>query len=260
MLNLLSYQNLINNFVKRDIRSRYVGSLLGIYWSVINPIVILVVYVVVFGVFLNTRLPGSTSIWDYALYFSSGFLPWVAFNASVTRSASSIIENKNYVKKVPFPSEIFPVVTVFSESINLLIGIAIYLVLFVILKGAPSIYIAFLPLAIILQLIFTFGLAFLLSSASVFFRDIPQILGTLFFVWFWITPIIYTVNLIPEQLQWIEYLNPAYYMVNIYRDVLFFGNLPELIMVVPFFIFSVVLFFLSYWIFQKTKKGFSELL
>jgi len=260
MLNLLAYRNLIWNFVKRDIRSRYVGSLLGIYWSVINPVIILLVYIVVFGVFLNARLPGSTSIWDYALYFSAGFLPWIAFNTSVIRSASSIVDNKNYIKKVPFPSEIFPITTTLSELINLLIGIGIYLVLFIFLKGAPSIFIALLPLAIVLQLIFTFALAFLVSSASVFFRDIPQILGSLFFIWFWATPIIYTLNLLPQNLQWVEYLNPAYYMLEIYRDALFYGKVPEITIIVPFFFFSILILVAGYIIFQKTKKGFSELL
>jgi ABC-type polysaccharide/polyol phosphate export permease len=260
MINLLPFRNLIWTLVKRDIRTRYIGSVVGIYWSVINPLIVLLVYIVVFGVFLQGRMPGSTSIWDYALYFSSGFLPWTAFNASVTRSASSILDNKNYVKKVPFPNEIFPISTTLSELVGLLIGLVIYLVLFLILKGNPSIFLAFLPLAIFLQLLFSFGLGFFLSSASVYFRDIPQILSTFFFVWFWVTPIVYTMNLIPENYQWLEYLNPAYYMVEIYRAALFYGEAPEIKLVVPFFLLSLILFLLSFHIFQKTKRGFSELL
>ena len=98
----------------------------------------------------------------------------------MTRSASSIVDNKSYIKKVPFPSEIFPLTITLSELVNLVIGIVLYLILFIVLKGAPTVFILFLPLVIALQLIFTFGLAFLFSSASVLFRDIPQILGTLF--------------------------------------------------------------------------------
>ena len=260
MASIFEFRGLIWSFVKRDISSKYVGSLLGLYWSVLNPIITLVVYIIVFGVFLKVRLPGTTSIWDFALYFAAGFLPWLAFQESVVRASRSIIDNKNYIKKVPFPSEIFPIYTTLSEFVNLFIGLGIFFVLFLILKGVPTIFILLLPLAIILQMIFTLSLAFFLSSGAVYFRDIPQILGALFMIWFWATPIAYTINLIPENFQWIVKLNPAYYMLEIYRDVLFYGKLPEPEIIVPFLIFSVVLFVLSIIFFRKTKRGFGELL
>lgn len=260
MVSIFEYRGLIWNFIKRDISSKYVGSLLGLYWSVINPIITLVVYIIVFGVFLKVRLPGNTNIWDFALYFAAGFLPWLTFQDSVMRASRSIIDNKNYIKKVPFPSEIFPIYTTLSEFVNLFIGLGIFFVLLLILKGAPTIFILLLPLAIILQMMFTLSLAFFLSSGAVYFRDVPQILGALFMIWFWATPIAYTINLIPENFQWIMKLNPAYYMLEIYRDVLFYGKLPEIEIFVPFLIFSVVLFVLSVLFFRKTKRGFGELL
>jgi ABC-type polysaccharide/polyol phosphate export permease len=260
MEQFLKYQGLVWNFIRRDISSKYVGSLLGLYWSVINPIITLVMYIIVFGVFLNVRLPGSTSIWDFALYFAAGYLPWLAFQDSVMRASRSIIENKSYIKKVPFPSEIFPVYTTLSEFVNLFIGLGIYLILFLILKGMPTIYILILPLAVILQLVFTLSLGFFLSSGAVYFRDIPTMLGPLFMIWFWATPIAYTVNLIPENFQWIVLVNPAYYMIEIYRDALYYGKLPEFNILVPFLIFSVVLFVISIWFFRRTKTGFGELL
>jgi len=260
MASLFEYRGLIWNFIKRDISAKYVGSLLGLYWSVLNPIITLVVYILVFGVFLKVRLPGTTSIWDFSLYFAAGFLPWIAFQSSVMRASSSIIDNKNYIKKVPFPSEIFPIYTTVSEFVNLLIGLAIYFVLFFLLKGIPTIFILLLPLAIILQMIFTLSLAFFLSSGAVYFRDIPQILGAVFMIWFWLTPIAYTINLIPEGFQWMVKLNPTYYMLEIYRDVLFYGRFPELNVLIPFLVFSIVMLILGYLFFQKTKRGFGELL
>jgi ABC-type polysaccharide/polyol phosphate export permease len=257
---VFSYRGLIWNFVKRDISSKYVGSLLGIYWSVINPLITLIVYIIVFGVFLKVRLPDSTSIWDFSLYFAAGFLPWIAFQNSVMRASGSIIDNKNYIKKVPFPNEIFPIFTTISEFVNLLIGLVIYFGLFFILKGTPTIFILLLPLAIILQVIFTLSLAFFLSSGAVYFRDIPQILGAVFMIWFWATPIAYTVNLIPPDFLWIVKLNPAYYMLEIYRDVLLYGKFPELDILVPFLVFSVVMLVIGIMFFQKTKRGFGELL
>jgi len=260
MVSIFEYRGLIWNFIKRDISQKYVGSLLGLYWSVINPIITLVVYILVFGVFLKVRLPGDTDIWDFALYFAAGFLPWTAFQNSVMRAAGSIINNKNYIKKVPFPSEIFPIYVTLSECVDLFIGLVIFFVLFVILKGVPTIFILLLPLAIILQIMFTLSLAFFLSSGSVYFRDIPQMLTAIFMIWFWATPIAYTVNLIPEGLHWIVTLNPAYYMLEIYRDALFYGKIPDMSILVPFVVFSVVLFIASIWFFKKTKRGFGELL
>jgi lipopolysaccharide transport system permease protein len=257
---ILKYRNLIWNFIKRDISQKYVGSLLGLYWSVINPIITLVIYIMVFGVFLKVRLPGDTDIWDFALYFAAGFLPWTAFQDSVMRSTRSIIDNKNYIKKVPFPSEIFPIYVTLSELVNLLIGIVIFFIMFLILKGVPTIFILILPLAIILQMMFTLALSFFLSSGAVYFRDIPQMLTAIFMIWFWATPIAYTVNLIPERLQWIVTMNPAYYMLEIYRDALFYGKIPEMEILVPFMVFSIVLFIAGIWFFKKTKRGFGELM
>lgn len=260
MRSILDYRGLIWNFIKRDISSKYIGSLLGLYWSILNPIITLSVYIMVFGVFLKVRLPGTTSIWDFALYFAAGFLPWLAFQDSVMRASRSIIDNKNYIKKVPFPSEIFPVYTTLSEFVNLFIGLAIYFVLFFFLKGVPTVYIFLLPVAILMQMIFTLSLSFFLSSGAVYFRDIPTMLGPLFMIWFWATPVAYTINLIPDNFQWIVKLNPAYYMLEIYRDALFYGKFPEPEIIIPFLIFSIVLLVLCVLFYQKTKRGFGELL
>jgi ABC-type polysaccharide/polyol phosphate export permease len=260
MASIFEYRALIWNFIKRDISQKYVGSLLGLYWSIINPIITLLVYILVFGVFLKVRLPGDNDIWDFALYFAAAFLPWTAFQTSVMRAASSIVDNKNYIKKVPFPSEIFPVYVTLSEFVNLLISLGIFFALFVVLKGVPTIFILMLPLAIILQMMFTLSLAFFLSSGSVYFRDIPQIVTAIFMIWFWATPIAYTVNLIPDRFHWIVTLNPAYYMLEIYRDALYYGKIPDMSILVPFTVFSFVLFIGSIWFYKKTKSGFGELL
>lgn len=258
MIALYNFRGLIWNFVKRDISQKYSGSLLGLYWSVINPIITLIVYFIVFGFFLKARLPGNDNVWDFALYFSAGFLPWVAFSESVMRASRSIVDNKNYIKKVPFPSEIFPIYTILSELVNLLIGITIYMVLYILLKGIPSIYIIFLPIGIILQMMFTLSLSLIFSSATVYFRDIPQILGSIFMIWFWGTPIVYAITVVPDSIRWIMYLNPAYYMVEIYRAMMFYGRFPDLDKLLPFMIFSIIFLVFSIVIFQKIKHGFSE--
>ena len=257
---LFQYYELLINFVKRDFAQRYVGSLLGMYWSIINPVITLLLYIVVFGFFLKVRLPGSDSIWDYSLYFAAGFLPFLAFQSTLLRASQSIIDNKNYVKKVPFPSELFHICSTLSESINLFIGISIYFVIFLILKGIPQPVILLIPLIILLQIFFTMSIAFILSAATVFFRDIPQILGSVFLIWFWATPIAYTAHSIPENFQWILTINPMYYILEMYREVLLYATIPNPIIFLSFTGFTVFLLFVSIKIFKCVKRGFSELL
>lgn len=260
MPDYLQYRELICNFIRRDLQQRYVGSLLGIYWSFINPIITLSIYTIVFGFFLGMRIPGSDSIFDFALYFAAGFLPWTAFQSTVMRASQAIIDNSSYIKKVPFPSEIFPVVVTLSESINLLIGLFIYFIIFFILKGIPGVYVLMLPLFIIIQIIFSLGFGFLFSAGTVFFRDIPQIIGSIFQVWFWITPIIYIIDIVPENIRWVIYLNPMYHLLDFYRHSLLYNTLPDLLSLGLFALLTCAFFGLSLWVFRKVKRGFSELL
>lgn len=218
------------------------------------------IYVIVFGYFLKIRLPGSDSIWDFSLYFSAAFLPWTAFQSAVIRSTSSIVDNKSYIKKVPFPSEIFPLYTTLAESINLLIGLGIYLILFLILKGIPQPVILLLPVVILLQILFTLGFSFLLSAATVFFRDIPQILGSIFQIWFWATPIVYTFNIVPEEMRWMLFINPIFYLLEIYRSILLYGTLPDLVVSGYFTGLAIFIVIISLRVFARVKRGFSELL
>jgi ABC-type polysaccharide/polyol phosphate export permease len=257
---LLQYRELIINFVRRDLVQRYVGSLLGIYWSLLNPIITLVIYVIVFGVFLKVRLPGSESVWDFSLYFAAGFLPWLAFQSSLMRASTAIIENKGYIKKVPFPSLIFPLYITLSESVNLLIGIALYFLFYFILKGIPGISIILLPLIIVIQIILTLAFSFILSAATVFFRDIPQILSSFFLIWFWGTPIVYTVDVIPPEFLWIIHCNPIFYLIELYRGVLLYGIFPDPLLTGIMILLILVFFVISLSIFKATSRGFGELL
>lgn len=257
---LLQYRELIINFVRRDLQQRYVGSLLGLYWSFINPIITLGIYVLIFGFFLSQRIPGSSSVFDFALYFAAGFLPWTAFQSTVMRGSQAIVDNKSYIKKVPFPSEIFPIYITLSESINLLIGLFIYFIIFFIVKGLPGVMVLLLPILIIIQILFTLGFSFLLSAATVFFRDIPQIISSIFQVWFWITPIVYLITMVPEQIRWALFLNPMYYVLEFYRDSLLYNRIPDLPSLGAFILITFVFFGFSLWVFRTVKRGFSELL
>ena len=255
-----SYHDLIKNFIRRDLEQRYIGSLLGVYWSFISPLITLFTYILIFGFFLKVRVPASESIFDFFLYFAAGFLPWAAFQSTVLRASQAIVDNKSYIKKVPFPSEIFPLYITLSESINLLIGLFIYFIFFFALKGIPGVMVLILPFLIILQIFFTLGFSLLLSAATVFFRDIPQIINSVFQIWFWATPIVYVITMVPEEIRWILYLNPLYYFLEFYRDSLLYNTVPDLMHLGVIILITVMLFVFSLWVFQSVKRGFSELL
>ncbi|MDO8490183.1 MAG: ABC transporter permease [bacterium] len=255
----LPYSGLLFAFVRRDINARYKGTVMGVLWSVINPMIMFSVYLLVFGFFLKVRMPNSASMWDFALYFSIGFFPWVFFNAAVVRAATSIVENRNYIKKVAFPAEIFPCAVVLSEAVSLLISIGIVLVFSLLLKGF-SVYLFLLPLILVLEVLFALACAFFVSTATVFFRDIPQLLNSLFMVWFWLTPIAYTVDLIPKQLKIFVYLNPMHHILALYHSLLLNGTMLNMKVLAFFIAFTAVLFFFGVLLFRKAKGHFSDLL
>lgn len=125
---LYRYRELLWNFTKRDITARYTGTFLGVFWSFLNPLFMFLVYLVVFGFFMHMRLPGDDSLMGFVLYFSVGFFPWAFFSSALMRSASAILDNRNYIKKVPFPAEIFPYSVILSELVSLFIGFGILII------------------------------------------------------------------------------------------------------------------------------------
>lgn len=255
----LRYRELIWSFVRRDIDARYKGTVMGACWSLIHPLAAFSVYLLVFGFFLKVRMPASTSVLDFALYFSAGYFPWVFFSGVVIRAAPCIVDNRNYIKKVAFPSEIFPSTIALSEGVSLLISIAIVCAFSIYLKGF-SVLLLLLPIVMLLEVIFALACAFLVSSVTVFFRDVPQILSSLFMVWFWLTPITYTVDMVPKKLELFVYLNPIHHLLALYRSLLFNGTMLNVKMLIIFALFTVMLLYFSLRIFQKSKRYFSDLL
>ncbi len=251
--------SLLWNFVKRNIAARYKGTFFGICWSFLNPLALFCVYLLVFGFFLKVRMPGSVSFFDFALYFSAGFFPWVFFSGAVMRAAGSIIDNRNYIKKVAFPLEIFPLSVVLAESVSLCISIGIVIVFSIFAKGFTP-FILLLPIVMIVQVFFTLALSMLCSAATVYVRDIPHILNSLFMIWFWLTPIAYTVDFIPEKFKILVYMNPLYYNLEFYRSILFSGTAPKAEIFFPFTVGVIALFLFSAKLFYKAKPYFADVL
>lgn len=232
---------------------------MGVFWSVIHPLATFSVYLLVFGFFLKIRMPQSTSVLDFALYFSAGYFPWVFFSNAVTRAATCIVDNRNYIKKVAFPSEIFPFSLMLSEGVSLLISITIVVIFSISVHGF-SFLLLLLPIVILLEMIFVLSCVLLASAITVFFRDIPQLLNSVFMVWFWLTPIAYTVDLIPKKLEILVFANPMHHVLALYRSMLLNSSMPNMKVLLLFTLFSLTLLYVSLLIFQRAKRHFSDLL
>jgi lipopolysaccharide transport system permease protein len=258
---IFEHHHLLLNMIRRDIKSRYTGSALGIFWSVINPLIMLLIFTFVFSIVFNIRIGGYGEGKGFIEFFLCGFLPWLAFQEGTLRSTSIIVENANLVKRVRFPSELLILSTVISIFLLQLIGFGIFIGMLIffgkIKEGFPFL---FLPLVFLLQIIFTVGLGYILSSFQVFSRDIGQITQSLFWVWFYITPVIYSISMVPAQFKKILMLNPMTHLVEMYRGLILQGRLPEWGGVIYFCFLSLILFVVGEKIFFKFKVVFDDYL
>ena len=209
-----------------DLRGRYVGSSLGLFWSVIHPLVMITIYTLVFAKVMGARMAGSTDTYGYGLYLCAALLPWIAFQEVVLRCTTLFPDNANLVRKVAFPKSILYGFVTLSGAINLGLSLAVFLLAFVV-TGHPlhATLVLWLPL-IVLQLLFGLGLGILASVLHVFVRDTAQVVTVLFQVLFWATPIVYVESALPAWLQSIERFNPMNVFANAHRAVVMYGTPP----------------------------------
>ena len=217
---LLRHKYLIRELVSRDIRGRYVGSVAGLFWSILNPALQLALYTLVFSLVLEIRFgpEGSTGI--FALNLFAALLPWMAIQESVVRSARTFIENANIIKKQRFPLEALPFSILISAIVHQLLGTAVFLLVLAVAQLTEFRFLVLVFPLFGVQILMTYGLAAMAASLNVFFRDVAQILGVLFMFFFWVTPIVYPRSRAPEHYQSLQFLlslNPLTHMVEAYR-------------------------------------------
>lgn len=258
LANLFRYRGLIQTLVVRDLKARYRGSMLGFLWSFVNPLLLLLVYSFVFTVIMPSMHPEALR--PYGLFFFCGILPWTWFSSSLTESANVLLSGGNLIKKVLFPAEVLPIVTVIANMVNFFLGLPI-LALFLIYYQRPldPLELLWFPVIVAVQFVFTTGLALLLSALTVHFRDIKDILGNLLTLWFFSTPIIYSIQMAPEQMRWVLNLNPMTHLAISYQEVLFFvgphGHWKWLMAIAAL---SIVVFFAGYFVFDRLRDSFAE--
>lgn len=254
---------LIQNLVSRELKARYRGTVLGFLWSFFNPLLLMIIYTIVFGLIIGPRDPAfGGSPWLYALFLFCGVLPWTWFASSSIESANVLMIQGNLIKKILFPVEILPIVVVTSNFIHFLLALPILLVFVPILGKSFTPYILFLPVVILVQYVFSLGFSFLVSSLTVHFRDIKDILNNLLTFWFFTTPIIYPMTFGPIQgsrlLKLFLNLNPMTHIMMGYQNSVFFGEIIRWKKLGMTFIFALVLFIVGYTIFDKLRDSFPE--
>ncbi|MBN1271511.1 MAG: ABC transporter permease [Candidatus Aminicenantes bacterium] len=252
---------LIQNLVSRELKARYRGTVLGFLWSFFNPLLLMTVYTIVFGIIIRPRDESiGASPWLYALYLFCGILPWTWFSSSSLESANVLMVQGNLIKKVLFPAEVLPVVVVISNLIHFLFGLPILFLFVPIFGKAYTVYLLFLPLVILIQLIFSLGFSFLISSLTVHFRDIKDILTNLITFWFFASPIVYSEKLV-EGKPWLETLlslNPMTHIMQGYQNCIFFGTMIRWKRLGVTFLLSLLLFYIGYYVFNRLRESFPE--
>jgi ABC-type polysaccharide/polyol phosphate export permease len=263
---LPKYRGLIQSLVTRDLKARYRGSALGLFWSFGNPLLLLLVYSAVFSSFVEPR----ADVKPYALFLCCGLLPWTWFVSSLNESANSLVAGGNLIKKVLFPAEILPIVSVLGNMVQFLISLPVLaaFLIYYVTAGVPdsgirqvdlhAAELVWLPVVILVQLILTMALALIFSALTVHFRDIRDILANVLTLWFFATPIIYPWFSVKLKF-WLD-LNPFTHLAVSYQEILFhpenaFGHRSWLLALGAA---SVVLFLAGYWLFDRLRDSFAE--
>ena len=249
---IYNYRELLKTNVKKEIRGRYKNSFLGVLWSFLNPLLQLLVYSVIFG----ALLAGGDK--TYHIYICVALIPWTYFTTAITQAAFTIIGNGDIIKKVYFPREILPISVVTSGAVNFVISTLIILA-FVIFSGVGlSWYILLYPFILLIQYVLLLGIGFIVSSVTVYFRDLEHIIGVILMAAFYGTPIVYRLSDLPANLQVIMQLNPMTHLINAYRDIFYYHQMPNMEILVTLLGISLVLTVVGYFIFKKLQKGFAE--
>ena len=256
---LTANRSLLKNLVIRDLKQRYVGSVGGFIWSFVHPIVLLVCYTFVFSVVLQLRLDPRVGTESFPLYLFCGILPWFMFQDTVVRSCGAITDNAALITKTVIPAEILPIAITLSNLVHHLIGLTILMVALMVFH---SIHLSILWVLLYLPILIVLaqGLAWLVSSLNVFFRDTTQVLNVLMVFWFWFTPVFYPAEMVPDSFRLFIAVNPMAVLVSGYRNAFLRLSQPDLEHLLILLGWTLVAFFLGALFFRQSKPAFADVL
>lgn len=252
---LFRFRHILYATTLLEIRSRYIGTLLGLSWAILYPFLFLGLYGVVYGLILQIRLERYTST-EYILIMFAGLIPFIGFSESLGASTSSVSSNKQLIKNTMFPIELVPVKAVTASSLSMIIGLGGLLLALWARGEFHATQILIVPL-LVLQLLFSIGVGWLLAALNVFFRDVAQAIGILVLFLMIVSPIGYTREMIPPELIATAYVNPLFYIIELYRQVLIFGVVSPRFWL-AFTVMAVTTFWFGYDVFRRLKPLFAE--
>lgn len=245
------FRGFIRGSVQREFQARYRNSLLGAAWTLLNPLAMIVVYTVIFSQLMRARLPGVDDTLAYSIYLCTGVLTWGLFSEIASRSLNIFIDNANLLKKLNFPRICLPIIVILSALINFSIIFGLFLTFLLITDRLPGIVLVALPFLVGLQVIFAASLGMALGILNVFFRDVGQFFGVVLQFWFWLTPVVYPLSVVPENIaRWISY-NPLTPLINSYQQLILTGAWPDLTSLLPLIASSIAILAISISLFRK---------
>jgi lipopolysaccharide transport system permease protein len=258
--NLIEKRTLLYQMVRRDFERRYVGSLGGWLWGLIQPLILLLSWTFVFHWCMKMGVPPGQGTENYTIFLFSGYLPWMLFQETITRSSMSLLENANLITKTVFPSEIIPVSVFLSSLVNHALTFAIALAAIIFWDGGVSYFALLLPFYLFLLALFAIGLSWMVSAFQVYLRDTAQVVSVILTLWFWITPIFIDVETIPQNLRFLPAMNPLSYLVRAYRERLLTYRMPDWSELALLTLWACSVFLAGGLIFKHLKKGFADVL
>lgn len=254
-------KSLILELTKREIRDKYVGNAFGLFWSIGHPLLLMGIYVVIFTFVFPSRFPEELSITrDYTAFILSGLIPWLTFQDSLSRASTVITQNSNLVKQIVFPIEILPVKSVLSAMPSQVVSTLILLSYEVMIIGSVPLSFLFVPVLMLVQILYMLALSYLLGGLGVYVRDLKDVVTVFNSANLFMMPIIFVPGVIPKSLEFVFYLNPFSYMIWVYQDVTFYGEMMHPIAWIVFFGFSFLALLGSFSVFSRVKHAFGDLL
>ena len=250
---LYNYRQMIFSLVKRDLRGRYKGSVFGFLWTFLNPLLQLVVYTFVFSFLLKSEVE------NYYLFLFVALIPWLFFSTAITGGSGSVLHQSGMVTKIYFPREVLPISHVTSAFINMLYSFIVVFIVIVIARVPVSpVALLYLPVVMIVEYFLALGITMLVSAVTVYFRDLEFILSIFMMAWQYLTPVMYSVDIVPEHLMKIFMLNPMTPITIAYRDILYYAKAPDLSTLLMAIGMSAVFMLIGFWAFGKLKMRFAE--
>ncbi|MEO9790043.1 MAG: ABC transporter permease [Aurantimonas coralicida] len=253
LISLWRYRYFIASSIRGDLKGRFARSKLGALWFVLHPLAQALIFAIVLSEVLGARLPDTDNDSAYAIYLLSGMAAWSLFAEILNRSITIFLEQAGAMKKIAFPRLCLPVVVWGSALVNHVLLVAAILVVFAFLGHFPGAALLVLPLGIILISAFAFGIGVLCGTLNVFSRDVAQVMSVVLQLWFWLTPVVYPANVVPESLRWVGELNPMVPLVQIYQNALLHNHWPDPISLIYPAAAAVVAVALSFAVFRRAS-------